>query len=324
MKRKTKQILFLICFAFFLVGAVLFFVLRDEKESESSDYQESNRKDIIMYGGKEYRYNDHLSNYVFIGVDKKDPITGEEMRQESGRADAIFFLSYDRVEKTVKCISIPRDTMTNVRMLAPDGTDMGTDVDHINMQYLFGDGKDESCRLVKEAVSNLLYGVPIQGYYSLNMDGIAVAVDVLGSVEMTLTDNSLESVNSEFVEGAKITVTKDNAEQIVRYRDINVTHSALMRTNRQKQFMRAVVDRAREESTQDSDFIARMYDSLKPYTVTNMGNDVIVDLLEAKFNSDIGVIDLPGEGVEGERHDEYHVDEIGVYELVLKLFYKEV
>lgn len=324
MKRKTKQALFLICLAIFLCGTIVFFVFRDKEESESSDYQESNRKETIVYGGKEYRYNDHLSNYVFIGVDKREPMTGEELRQESGRADAILFLSYDRVKKTVKCISIPRDTMTNVRMIAPDGTDMGTSVEHINMQYVFGDGKDESCRLVKEAVSNLLYGVPIQGYYSLNLDGIAVAVDVLGSVEMVLTDNSLEAVNSEFVEGAKITVTKDNAEQIVRYRDVDETQSALVRTNRQKQFMRAISERAREKSTQDNDFIVRMYESLKPYTITNMGNDVLADLLEAKFDSDTGVIDLPGEGVKGEQYDEYHIDETGVYELVLKLFYEEV
>lgn len=324
MKRKTKQALFLICLAFFLVGFVLFFVLRDTKESDSSDYKESNRKDTIVYGGKEYQYNEHLSNYVFIGVDKREPITGTDMRQESGRADAIFLLSYDRVKKTVKCISIPRDTMTNVRMIAPDGTDMGTSVEHINMQYVFGDGKNESCRLVKETVSDLLYGVPIQGYFSLNMDGIAVAVDVLGGVEMVLVDNSMESVNPKYVEGARITVTKDNAEQIVRYRDVNETQSALVRTERQKQFMKAVAGRAKEVNAQDTDFVVKMHESLKPYTVTNIGKDVLVDLLEARFDSESGVIDLPGEGVKGEQYDEYHIDEISVYELVLEMFYEEM
>ena len=67
-----------------------------------------------------------------------------------------------------------------------------------------------------------------------------------------------------------------------------------------------------------------MYESLKPYTITNIGNDVLADLLEAEFDSDASVIDLPGKGVKGERYDEYHVDETGVYELVLELFYEEV
>lgn len=324
MKRKTKQNLFLAGVAILVIGVILFFVLRDKDESYSSDFQESNRQDTVVYGGKEYRYNEHLSNYVFMGVDTREPITEYETREEAGRADAIFLLSYDRVKKTVKCISIPRDTMTNVRMIAPDGTDLGTSVEHINMQYAFGDGKDESCRLVKEAVSLLLYDIPIQGYCSLNMDGIAAAVDVLGSVEMVLADNSLEAVNPEYVKGAKLTVTKENAEQIIRHRDTDVSQSAIARTNRQKELMKAVSDGAREKSTQDADFIVDMYESLKPYMVSNIGNDVLADLLEAKFDSENGVIDIPGKGVEGELYDEYHIDEASLYELVLQMFYEEV
>ena len=324
MKRKTKQNLFLAGVAILVIGVILFFVLRDKDESYSSDFQESNRQDTIVYGGKEYRYNEHLSNYVFMGVDTREPITEYETCEEAGRADAIFLLSYDRVKKTVKCISIPRDTMTNVRMIAPDGTDLGTSVEHINMQYAFGDGKDESCRLVKEAVSSLLYDIPIQGYCSLNMDGIAAVVDVLGSVEMVLADNSLEAVNPEYVKGAKITVTKENAEQIIRHRDTDVSQSAIARTNRQKELMKAVSDCAREKSTQDTNFIVDMYESLKTYMVSNIGNDVLADLLEGKFDSENGVIDIPGEGVEGELYDEYHIDETSLYELVLQMFYEEV
>ncbi len=324
MRRKRRQSVFLVCMAILVIGVILIFLLRDKDESYSSDFQENNREDTVVYGGKEYRYNEHLSNYVFMGVDTREPITEYETREEAGRADAIFLMSYDRVKKTVKCISIPRDTMTNVRMIAPDGADLGTSVEHINMQYAFGDGKDGSCRLVKEAVSALLYDIPIQGYCSLNMDGIAVAVDVLGSVEMVLSDNSLQAVNAEYVKGAKITVTKENAEQIIRHRDTDVSHSAIARTNRQKELMKAISDCAREKSTQDANFIVDMYESLKPYMVSNIGNDILADLLEAKFDSETGVIDIPGEGVEGELYDEYHIDETSLYELVLQMFYEEV
>jgi hypothetical protein len=58
--------------------------------------------------------------------------------------------------------------------------------------------------------------------------------------------------------------------------------------------------------------------------VSNIGNDVLADLLEAKFDSENGVIDIPGEGVEGELYDEYHIDETSLYELVLQMFYEEV
>ena len=324
MKTKTKQTMFLICVVIVVVGFLLFFVLRDKEESYSSDYQESNRQDTILYGGKEYRYNEHLSNYLFMGIDSREPIEEYEVRENMGRADAIFLLSYDRVKKTVKCISIPRDTMTNIRVLTIDGTDTGTTREHINMQYAFGDGKDVSCRLMKEAVSSMLYDVPIQGYCSLNMDGIAVAVDVLGGVEMVLTDNSMADVYPEYVEGAKVTITKENAEQFIRYRDTNESHSALVRTNRQKELMKAVSECTRKKGAEDADFIMKMYESLKPYMVSNIGNDVLADLSEAKFDSENGVVDIPGEGVEGDIHDEYHIDEDKLYELVLQIFYEEM
>lgn len=323
MSRKKKQILFVICVVIVLLGVALYYVLRDQKE-ESSDYRETHRDDTVVYGGKEYCYNEHLSNYLFMGIDTREPVTEYETREEVGRADAIFFLSYDRVKKTLTCISIPRDTMANVHMIAPDGTDLGTSKEHLNMQYVFGDGKDESCRLMKEAVSNLLYQVPIQGYCALNMDGIAVAVDILGGVEMTLPNDSLKSLNEEWVQGVKFSVTKENAEQITRYRNINESQSAIARTNRQKELMKVISERAREKSAEDANFIVSMYDGLQAYMTTNMGNDILAKLLEADFDSQTGVADIPGEGSHGDLYDEYLVDEAKLYELVLEMFYEEI
>lgn len=324
MKSKTKQLLFLIGVAILVIGGILFLVFCDNKESFSDDYEESNRKNIIVYGGKEYQYNEHLSNYLFMGIDTREPLEEYETRENQGRADAIFLLSYDRVKKTVRCVSIPRDTMTNIRVLTIDGTDTGTTREHINMQYAFGDGKDGSCRLMKEAVSGLLYDVPIQGYCALNMDGIPVAVDVIGGVEIVLSDDSMADVYPEYVKGAKVTVTKENAEQFIRHRDINEAQSALVRTNRQKELMRAVSECTRDKSAGNPDFILQLYENLKPYMVTNIGNDVLADLSEAKFDSEHGVIDIPGKGVEGDMHDEYHIDDEKLYELVLQMFYEEV
>ena len=310
--------------AVLVVGVILFLVLHNNEESYSSDYDKNRPDNTVQYGGKEYQYNEHLSNYLFMGIDTREPVTEYETKEQVGRADTIFLLSYNRVEKTVTCISIPRDTMANVRMIAADGTDLGVAQEHINMQYVFGDGKDESCRLMKEAVSALLYDIPIQGYCALNMDGIAAAVDVLGGVELVVPDNSLADVNPEFQEGATVMITKDNAEQFVRYRDIEKSQSAIVRTNRQKVFLKALSEQAQQQASENADLIVNMYEALQPYMVTNMGNDLLADLLSATFDSENGIKDIPGQGTEGELHDEYHIDETQLYELVLQVFYKEV
>ncbi len=324
MKIKTKQILFLICMLAAVVAAVVIFLNKNKSELYSSDYKESERQDIVEYGGKQYKYNDHLSNYLFIGVDTRDEITSYETQTDAGQADTIYLLSYDRVKCTLTCVAIPRDTLTRIQIYSADGTDMGTTVDHINIQYAFGDGKTKSCQLMKDAVSNMMYGIPIQGYYSMNMDGIPVAAGVLGDVEVVVPDDSWAQLNDNYQKGTTVTLTEENAELLVRYRDTTETQSAIERMNRQKVILKAIATNAKDKTSEDTDFIVEMQEALKPYMVTNMGNDVLAKLAEAKFDTESGIIDIPGEGVEGADFDEYHIDEKELYELVLELFYEEM
>lgn len=324
MNRKKKQILVLVCLLILVFGVLTVVFILNKGDSNPTDYHESERQDTVVYGGKVYRYNDHLSNYLFMGIDTTEPIDTYETREDAGRADAIYLLSYDRVEKTVKCIAIPRDTMTNIRIISVEGTDLGTSKDHINMQYAFGDGKDESCRLMKEAVSSLLYGISIQGYCSVNMDGIPAAVKVLGEVKLTVPDNTLEAVNSKFQEGAEVSITEADAEQFIRYRDTTQSQSAIVRMNRQKVFMEAFMETAKTKATNDTGLVIDMYNSLKPYMVTNMGTDLFAKLLDATYDSEDKIQDIPGEKVDGTDFDEYHINETQLYEFILQNFYKEV
>lgn len=324
MNNKKKKMLFLVCLLLLIVGILAVIFIWGKGESYSNEYHESERDDVVVYGGKEYAYNEHLSNYLFMGIDTTEPIDEYETREDAGRADAIYLLCYDRVEETVKCLAIPRDTMTNIRVLSTDGTDLGLTEDHINMQYVFGDGKSESCQLMKEAVSTLLYGIPIQGYCSMNMDGISKAVSVLGGVELTVPDNTLETVNPTFKEGAVVTITEDDAEQFVRYRNTEQSQSAIARMNRQKVFMEAFIDTAKEKGASNTGLVLDMYDSLKPYMVTNVGTDLFAELLEATYDEENKIQDIPGEKVDGTVYDEYHIDETQLYELILEIFYVEV
>lgn len=325
MNKKKKQIIVLVCLLVLIaIGVCLFFFFQEPEESYSTEYKESEREDTIEYGGKEYQYNDHLSNYLFLGIDKREYVEEGQAREENGRADAIFLVSYDRVKKTVKCISIPRDTITNIHTYSVDGDDLGLTESHITMQYLYGDGKDGSCRLMKETVSNMMYGIPIQGYCSVSMDGIPVAVDVLGEVRLIVPDNSLENAYPEFKEGAEVVITGKNAEQFVRYRDTEQSQSAIARMNRQKVFMEAFVEEAKVKAVDNADLVVDMYEELKPYMVTNMGTDLFAQLLDASYDSENKIQDIPGEKVDGIQFDEYHINETELYELILQNFYEEV
>ena len=283
---------------------------------------EENTSEGITYKGKTYVYNDHLSNYLFMGIDTKGDMETAESG-DAGQADAVFLVSVDRVTKEMQVISIPRDTMTEIEMFSVSRKSLGLMENHINLQYAQGDGKTESCELMKTAVSKLLGGIPVHGYCSVNMDGIPVMTEAAGNVQVVIPDNSLEEVNPEFTEGAEVTLTKDNVEQFVRYRNTGREQSALVRQDRQKIFIEAYMKKAQEQYAKDASFVTGLYESMKPYMVTNIGNDLFVKLLSAAQEGKSSVHTLPGKGAQGEYFDEYRVDEEALQEMIISVFYRE-
>lgn len=275
----------------------------------------------VTYQGKTYRYNDHLSNYLFLGIDTRETL-GEQSGVMGGQADAIYLLSWDRKENTLQGISIPRDTMTQIETFDLQGNSLGLTENHLNLQYAYGDGAHTSCQLMEEAVSRLLYEVPVQGYCALNMDAMPVLADAVGGVEVTVPDSSLAEVDPAFQQGAQVTITGENAETFLRYRDIEETQSALLRTNRQKVFLTAFGQKARQMAAADSDFVTNLYGQLQSYMITNLDAGQFLDLSQAAYEEG-AMQDLPGEGVQGENYDEYHVDDSQLYSMILDMFYVE-
>ena len=284
----------------------------------------SQNGDIVEYKGETYKYNDHLSNYLFLGIDTREAVDTYQSQADAGQADAIFLVSMDRATEKIKVLFLPRDSMTRIEVFNPYGQSLGETTDHLNIQYAFGDGKEKSCELMKTAVSDMLDGLPIQGYCSMNMDGISVITDFVGGIQLTIPDDSLADVNPEYKKGAVVDITGETAEQFVRYRDIDKTQSALVRQERQKTFLQALVQKAQEKAGEDAGFVTGLYDSVKSYTVTNMGNDIFVKLLAASQNGITDTETVPGEGTHGENFDEYHIDEDALSDLIISMFYEKI
>lgn len=300
-------------------GAIKTGTVSGENETISSSAQ-----NMVEYEGSTYTYNDHLSNYLFMGIDSSEEVSNMESQMDAGQADSIFVVSLDRAEETIQVLSVPRDTITEIEVFNPSGTSLGMTDNHINLQYAYGDGKGESCELMKTAVSNLLHGLPIQGYYSMNISGISEVGKLVGDVEIVVPDDSLEEHDPYFKEGATVIINGDNAEEFLRYRDTGKSQSALVRQQRQKTYLKALIPKLQEKMQTNSSFVGSLLDDIQPYTVTNIGNDVFVKLLNAAGNSTLETQTVPGEGVEGKYYDEYHVNEDELYGLILSMFYHKI
>ena len=276
--------------------------------------------DEIIYNGKKYEYNTALYNYLFMGIDKRE-ISEEEGYQSGGRADAVFLVSYDSVKNSLRTMSIPRDTITLIERFTPDGTSLGKGEDHLSMQFQYGDGRHKSGQLMAEAVSNLLYGVPVDGYCAVTLDGIIALSDLVGGFPVVVPDDSLEEKYPEFKKGETVIMTSGNAEAFVRTRDITRENTALERMNRQKVYLRAFATKVKELEAGDPSIVSEIYDALTSYMVASVDNGDFIKLFGAE--KDMDMESIPGKGIAAEDYDEFRVDEAELYAMVIDYFYTE-
>lgn len=295
-------------------------------ESDTSDAyvtadSAEGEENIVRYQGKSYVYNDEIDHYLFLGIDSSENVDSTKYAGKNGQSDAVFLISYDRRENTMEILAIPRDTITEIEAFSPDGDSLGVTNDHISLQYAYGDGKFKSCELSEKAVSHLLYGLPIRGYCSLNLSSMSELAELVGGVTVTVPDDSLANANPPYQKGDQVTITKDNAEEFLRYRDTGQSGSALDRMNRQITFLKAFGQKVQEEQKKDAGTATHVYEGLQQYMVTNMDKEVFVKMAGA--GGDHSVTTLPGKAAKDGEFDAWEVDDKALYELILKKFYKE-
>ena len=296
----------------------------DETAAESGTEgwtSERSNPNAIVYDGKTYVYNDHLTNYLLLGVDTEGSIQEKKTPGSAGQSDSIFLISYDRVKETTVGLAIPRDTITQIEKFTPGGDSLGFFSDHLNLQYAYGDGKRKSCELTSAAVSRLLSGLPIGGYAAVNLESIPSLTQFLGGVEVTVPDDSLSEDNPAFYKGNKVVLDETNTELFVRSRDTRKEQSAIDRMNRQKTFLDAFASKLAKKQKKDASTVTTLYEKMKAEMITNMSTDQFVDIAVAKRSG--GIKTIPGEtGHEGV-YDVYRIDDSGLYKMVLELFYEE-
>ena len=321
-KAENRMILAIIIAAAVAIAAVILVNQRSRNSNYNTSVSGDEVDQEVTYNGDTYHYNNHLSNYLFMGIDTMDHVKTYVGRANAGQADALFLVSVNRQDGTVKCITIPRDTMTEIETFSLDGESLGKSVDHISLSYAYGDGYFKSCRLTKDAVSNLFHKIPIQGYCSITRGLIAQLAEALGDITVTVPNESLVTVDSQFQPGAQVTLNADNTETFLHYRDVDLSQSALGRQERHVTYLKAVMARVKEKTAEDSGYISDLYTQMKEQMVTNMESDNFAEIAENLTDDyDNEIVTVPGQGGEGVAFDEYYVDDDALEKLIIDTFY---
>lgn len=307
-------------FCILLAGATVYTVLMSRRASEEVQGKAQDTQDqFVTYNGKKYEKNPDIRMILFLGVDKESTADLGGNPGTNGQSDSINLLVLNTKEKTGQFLQISRDTIVPIDVYDVQGEKILTEEGQLALQYAYGDGKEKSCRLTKEKVEELLYGISIPDYFALTIDGISVAADAVGGIPITVPKD-YTYLDPAFQEGAEITLNGRLTETYVRGRNTEELDSNVERMERQSQVMQALLSQLKTEEVQES--YASIYQKMQPYLVTNMSFERLESLAEYEISDEI--LTLPGEIKEEDGKAAFYPEEIKTREFILKLVYKEI
>lgn len=287
----------------------------------------------LQYEGRIYEYNDDIMTFLIMGIDKNGEVENSQDATDGGQADALFLVVADRRKKEIRLVGINRDTMVNINAYGAYGEGMdGSAKAQIAVQHGFGDGRELSCELTRDAVSELFFNLPIHGYAAVNMDAIPVINDAVGGVTLEViedidTDKYGKSIGKIWHEGEEIHLQGMEAYYYIRWRDREKFESARLRLARQKQYLEAFMEKARSETKKNITLPVRLYGDLSKYMVTDISADETAYLAGELIGYTMdpqGIYTLSGETIKGDTYEEFYPDEEALKALMIAVFYREV
>ena len=313
-----------------VVGAFLILNYNGEKKMTDTtavtDYQET-----IEYKGHTYVYNENVVTMAFLGVDKRELGKAENHTSTNGMADTDIVVAIDKVSGTTSMIAVPRDTMVDVDVFDKDGNFKKTKEMELCIAYAYGDGFGTSCKNVTKSISRILYNVPIDKYFALDLNGIQPINDSIGGVKV----QSLYDLPDYGVKkGDTVHLTGDLTEAYVRTRDMDNLNASLNRTQRQVQYLNAFADKVRGSVTSDFSVITNLYNTASDYCTTDLTVSNVTylgSLLLQKGVTDFQSYTLEGKmkAVENKEFKDYvyagfYPDKDSLMQTVLDVFYTRI
>lgn len=127
---------------------------------------------IIEEEFDQYKNANKITNIALFGVDS---VSGE-----GGRSDSIMVATVDPVHKKLKITSIMRDSYVYID---------GYGQDKINHSYAYG-GPELAIKTINEN-----FGLNIKNYATVDFSSLPVIIDLLGGIDIEITNEELEYIN---------------------------------------------------------------------------------------------------------------------------------
>lgn len=218
------------------------------------------------------QFND-ITNIVLFGSDSRNV---KEMEQ--GRSDTIIIASINPTKKTIKLISIPRDTYVTIA---------GHGKTKINAAYAYG----QETLAINTINSN--FGLSLNKYATIDFSGLVDIIDKMGGITVTIDKAEMNYINQGVLNWSDTgshnkttlknygTVTLNGTQALVHSR--NRTTGAgndFARADRQRQVVQAMMSKASKMSYND---LLALVDTILKDVKTNITSDEYIGLVAKLF-----------------------------------------
>lgn len=275
--------------------AVLYFVIHATK-AERRTLKEENITVNEQVKEQQLKFQDENEenqlmgtfNLALFGVDARDGSLGK-----GTRSDSIMICSIDMDHHEVKLVSVFRDTYLN----------LGNDTyNKCNTAYAKG-GPEQAISML-----NMNLDLYMKDYITVGFDGLIQAVDALGGVELTVTEEELPHLNNYQIsmvgtskdgvtftadEGSYVPVTQPgrqllNGLQATAYCRIRYVGDDFRRAQRQRDLIAAMIDKSKTASIGE---LTQAAEAVFPYISTSLDVEDIFTMLRVVGDYEVTVSD---------------------------------
>ena len=274
----------------------------------------------VTVDGVDYFPRQDITTVLVMGVDRYGPVADSESYNNSGAADFNVLVIIDESARAVDLLYLNRDTMVEMPVLGIGGRQAGTYYGQLALAHTYGSGLEDSCENSKQTVSDMLGGILIDYYVSMNMDTISILNDAVGGVTVEVTED-FSHVDPSITMGT-MTLDGQQAVNYVRTRKDVGDQLNLSRIDRQKAYINSFAASFRTAYEADRNMVQRLYGEISPYLVTDLSVNVLNGMVDHYGDFAIHRVMTPaGDNVMGEEYFEFYAYEDQLQELCLELFY---
>jgi LCP family protein required for cell wall assembly len=218
---------------------------------------------------------DHIVNILLVGQDAREG-------QGTQRSDSMILMTFNKATGGVTLTSFMRDQFVQIP---------GYGSTKLCHAYQYG-GMD----LLNQTLFNH-FGVEVHGNVEVNFSGFAKIIDLLGGVEITLTQKEADKLNEQEGWNLQPGFQRLDGKEALRYSRLRQIDSDFKRAERQRKVLLSLIDAYKNQSLPE---MLALLDDILPLITTNISKQQIrnymIELFPMLAKVKVGSMRIPASG----------------------------